>query len=108
MTIHGVCSWIVQPKQNGEQWTPGVCSSPKCAASLAHEIRKRLGWSQPEAARVLGVTVRTLSRWENNRSQPSLLAMQKIKEAVTASFPDPCKSTISLPLVPPRRKKVCS
>jgi putative transcriptional regulator len=35
------------------------------------EIRKRTGLSQPEFARLLGVSVRTLQEWEQGRRLPS-------------------------------------
>ena len=41
-------------------------------------IREAQGWSQEEAARWLGVSVHTLSRWENGHAQPSKLARVQI------------------------------
>jgi transcriptional regulator with XRE-family HTH domain len=44
-------------------------------------IRKRHGWTQEQAAREFGVTVRTLTRWECEGSKPSPLALQQILKA---------------------------
>ena len=44
------------------------------------EIRELYGLSQTQWARKLGVTVQTISNWENGRSQPSELAQNYLKE----------------------------
>lgn len=43
-------------------------------------IRKELNISQEALARDLNVSYATLNRWENNRSKPSRLAMDKLKD----------------------------
>ena len=43
-------------------------------------IRQRHGWTQEQAAREFGVTVRTLVRWETEGRQPSPLALAQIKK----------------------------
>ncbi|GIO15777.1 transcriptional regulator [Cohnella xylanilytica] len=43
-------------------------------------IRKELNVSQEQLARDLNVSFTTLNRWENNRSKPSRLASNQIKD----------------------------
>ena len=47
---------------------------------LVRELRKRTGLTQEKFAAKLGVTFPTINRWENGRTKPSPLAMQKIEE----------------------------
>lgn len=47
---------------------------------IIKSIRKELGLSQEMLARDLNVSFATLNRWENGRTNPSHLAMSKIKE----------------------------
>ena len=47
---------------------------------LVRELRKRTGLSQEKFAAKLGVTFPTINRWENGRSKPSPLAMQRIED----------------------------
>lgn len=44
------------------------------------KLRQGLGYTQEELAMFLGVTVTTISRWENNHYQPSKLARRLIEE----------------------------
>jgi len=46
---------------------------------LIRELRKRTGLTQEKFAARLGVTFPTINRWENNRANPSPLALQKIE-----------------------------
>lgn len=46
------------------------------------EIRGRLGLTQEKFAAKLGVTLPTINRWENGRTRPSPLAMQRLRELV--------------------------
>lgn len=55
---------------------------------LVHEVRKRLGLTQEKFAARLGVTFPTVNRWENGRSRPSPLALQRIGELVRAMGKD--------------------
>lgn len=48
-------------------------------------IRKELNVSQETLARNLNVSYGTLNRWENNKANPSRLAMDKLKEYCTAN-----------------------
>ncbi len=43
------------------------------------KIREKLGLSQEDLARQLGVSYTTVNRWENGRFKPSPLALDKIK-----------------------------
>ncbi|MBN2031603.1 helix-turn-helix domain-containing protein [bacterium] len=43
------------------------------------KIRLSLHLTQEEFAHCLGVTLCTVSRWENNRSSPSRLALKQIQ-----------------------------
>jgi len=43
-------------------------------------LRKETGCSQEQLARLIGVSVKTISRWEQEESHPSLLARQRIME----------------------------
>jgi putative transcriptional regulator len=50
---------------------------------ISEMIRKRriaLGLTQEKFAAKVGVTFSTVNRWENNKTKPSPLALQKIKE----------------------------
>ena len=47
---------------------------------LTKEIRKRLGLSQEELASVLGVSPISISRWENGKAKPSVLAEKQLFE----------------------------
>ncbi len=46
---------------------------------LIRELRFLLSLTQEQLATDLGITYSTVSRWENGRSKPSPLAMQKIE-----------------------------
>ncbi len=43
------------------------------------ELRKKLGMTQEQLARELGVTVGTVNRWENGRFRPSPLALRGLE-----------------------------
>jgi DNA-binding transcriptional regulator YiaG len=47
-------------------------------AELVSELRHQLDLSQEKFALRLGVSLRTVSRWENGQTKPSPLAMEKI------------------------------
>lgn len=47
---------------------------------LIRELRLETGLTQEQFAAELGVTYSSVNRWENGRSKPSPLAMQKISE----------------------------
>ncbi len=48
-------------------------------AAIRH-LRSKLGLTQEELARELGITVGTVNRWENGRFRPSKLARHTIVE----------------------------
>lgn len=47
---------------------------------ILKSIRKELNISQETLARELNVSYATLNRWENKKTKPSRLAMDKIKD----------------------------
>jgi len=47
---------------------------------LIRELRTRLGLTQEKFAARLGVSFPTINRWENGRSIPSPLALQRIEQ----------------------------
>jgi DNA-binding transcriptional regulator YiaG len=47
---------------------------------LIREFRLLTGLTQEQFAAYLGVTYGTVNRWENERSQPSPMAMHKIEQ----------------------------
>ena len=44
------------------------------------KLRVKLGWTQAKMAKELGVSIMTISRWENHKFQPSPLARAKLRE----------------------------
>ena len=49
-------------------------------ARLVRQLRERLGLTQEKFAARLGVSFPTINRWENGRSIPSPLALQRIEQ----------------------------
>ena len=49
-------------------------------SKMIRKLRTALGLTQEQFAAKIGVTYSTINRWENNKSKPSPLAMQKIKK----------------------------
>jgi putative transcriptional regulator len=49
-------------------------------AKQIKELRYRLGMTQEQFAVELGVTLGTINRWENGKSHPSPLALEKITQ----------------------------
>jgi putative transcriptional regulator len=47
---------------------------------LIRNLREKTGLTQEKFATKLGVTLLTVNRWENGRTKPSPLAMQKVEE----------------------------
>jgi len=54
-------------------------NTPSNVARLIRKLRKHLGLSQQALAVRLGVALPTVSLWENRRSKPSPLALEKIE-----------------------------
>ena len=46
------------------------------------KLRQQQGWSQEDLARNLGVSFATVNRWENDKTKPSRLAVEKIQVVV--------------------------
>ncbi|MBE6378860.1 MAG: helix-turn-helix transcriptional regulator [Lentisphaerae bacterium] len=46
------------------------------------KLRQQQGWSQEDLARNLGVSFATVNRWENGKTKPSRLAIEKIQFVV--------------------------
>ena len=44
------------------------------------EIRKKLQLTQEEFARIVGVTVQSINRWEKNRQKPMKIFVKKMQE----------------------------
>jgi DNA-binding transcriptional regulator YiaG len=60
--------------------TTALTISQPQISKLIRELRLETGLTQEQFAAELGVTYSTINRWENGRSKPSPLAMQKISE----------------------------
>ncbi|MBD2682658.1 MULTISPECIES: DNA-binding transcriptional regulator [Nostoc] len=58
----------------------GLIKNQPEVGKLIREIRNLTGLTQEQFAASLGVTYSTANRWENGRSKPSPLAMQKIQQ----------------------------
>ena len=53
--------------------------------NIAEELKKfrqQKGWSQDDLAREIGVSFATVNRWENGKTKPSRLAIEKIQVVV--------------------------
>lgn len=53
-------------------------------AAQIRALRIRLGLTQKKFADKLGVALNSLNRWENDKSKPSYLAMDRIKKLESA------------------------
>ncbi len=49
-------------------------------SKMTKKLRAALGLTQEQFATKIGVTYSTINRWENNKSKPSPLALQRIEE----------------------------
>lgn len=58
---------------------PLVINQPQIS-KLIRELRQHLELTQEQFAAELGVTCSSVNRWENGRSKPLPLAMQKIED----------------------------
>lgn len=55
------------------------CMTPEDAPDvLVRQLRTARALSQEAFARLIGVSVRTMARWESGLSQPSALALEKL------------------------------
>lgn len=55
-------------------------AAKKQIALFVRELRRKLGLTQEKFAAKLGVSFTTLNRWENGRTKPSPLAIQKLED----------------------------
>ena len=53
-------------------------------------VRKKLGYTQAEFAKALGVSFATVNRWENGQVFPSALALRSFRDFCEDSFIDFC------------------
>ncbi len=53
---------------------------PQSFGKLVRELRQQMGLTQEKLAAQLGVSFSTLNRWENEHSQPSPLAREKLEK----------------------------
>lgn len=53
-----------------------------CLAQQLKKVRIDKGITQEDASRLIGVTLRTLQRWESKSNKPSRLAKDRIKKAL--------------------------
>jgi len=56
-----------------------MSTSQDCTPEEIKKLRKRLGLSQEELARKIGVSFTSVNRWENGQSKPSKLAKKQIE-----------------------------
>lgn len=59
-----------------------VINQPEIS-QLIRKLRSETGLTQEQFAASLGVTYSSINRWENGRTKPSPMAMQKIEELLT-------------------------
>lgn len=67
--------------------------------SEIREIRQALGLTQEQLARELGVSFTTVSRWEQNHTQPSPLALEKLQMMKRQIGSQPPENMLSLATV---------
>lgn len=58
---------------------PLVMNQPEIG-KLIRELRLEIGLTQEKFAAALGIAYPTISRWENNRAQPSPMALKLIEK----------------------------
>jgi putative transcriptional regulator len=61
---------------------PGKLGSEKNIGKQVREIRLRMGLTQEQFAAKLGVTFPTVNRWERQKTKPSPLALQKLRDLI--------------------------
>jgi transcriptional regulator with XRE-family HTH domain len=44
------------------------------------DLRKKNGWAQEDLARVMGVSLSTIQRWENRGGNPTRLARRELRK----------------------------
>ena len=61
-----------------------MSSSEEQIAQHVREIRLEMGFTQEQFAAKLGVSFPTVNRWENKKTKPSPLAIQKLQKLLSA------------------------
>lgn len=59
------------------------------SSNSIRELREMQGLSQEGFAKVIGVSVRTVARWESGASKPSSLAVGKLEQTKTTQSERP-------------------
>ncbi len=49
------------------------------------DLRKKKGWAQEDMARVIGVSLSTIQRWEKKGGEPTRLARRELKKLFQAA-----------------------
>ena len=62
----------------------GMSNSEEQIAQHVLEIRLEMGLTQEQFAAKLGVSFPTVNRWENKKTKPSPLAIQKLQKLLSA------------------------
>ena len=60
-----------------------MLNSDEQIAQHVREIRHEMGLTQEQFAAKLGVSFPTVNRWENRKTKPSPLAIQKLQKLLT-------------------------
>jgi len=60
----------------------GRWSMPLCLAQQLLKVRVEKGITQEDAARMIGVSLRTVQRWEKKGNKPSPMARERIKKVL--------------------------
>lgn len=61
-----------------------MLNSDEQIAQHVREIRHEMGLTQEQFAAKLGVSFPTVNRWENKKTKPSPLAIQKLQKLVSS------------------------
>jgi putative transcriptional regulator len=64
------------------------CSTMSEAAETIRQFRASKGWSQEYLARLVGVSLNTVQRWESGKTVPSPLAMNRLREVLGDTLED--------------------
>jgi len=71
------------PTDAGRRFEPDLNDEPPAGGEVIRSWRCRMGITQEELARTLGVTLSTVNRWENGHVLPSRLAWRGLKGFAT-------------------------
>jgi putative transcriptional regulator len=73
-----------------------MSNSEEQIAQHVLEIRLEMGLTQEQFAAKLGVSFPTVNRWENKKTKPSPLAIQKLQKLLSALKKKKCASQESI------------